>query len=80
MVKHDPQSDDRTFVIIGAGAAGNAAAQALRENGFKGRINMITYENRIPYDRPNLSKEYLQGRAEDEWMPLRSEAFYNDMV
>ena len=78
MVRHDPQSDDRTFIIIGAGAAGNAAAQALRENGFQGRISMITYENRIPYDRPNLSKDYLQGKAEDEWMPLRSEEFYDD--
>jgi NADPH-dependent 2,4-dienoyl-CoA reductase/sulfur reductase-like enzyme/nitrite reductase/ring-hydroxylating ferredoxin subunit len=78
MVKHDPQSDDRTFIIIGAGAAGNAAAQGLRENGFKGRLIMITYENRIPYDRPNLSKEYLQGKAEAEWMPLRSEEFFND--
>ena len=78
MVKYDPQSDGRIFIIIGAGAAGNAAAQALREEGFKGHIIMITYENRVPYDRPNLSKEYLQGKAEDEWMPLRSEEFYNE--
>ncbi len=37
---------------------------------------MITRENRRPYDRPNLSKNYLQGDAEEEWMPLRSEDFY----
>ncbi len=78
MVKYDPQSDSRVFLIIGAGAAGNAAAQSLREDGFKGRIVMITHENRTPYDRPNLSKEYLQGKAEDEWMPLRPEGFYDE--
>jgi NADPH-dependent 2,4-dienoyl-CoA reductase/sulfur reductase-like enzyme len=32
---------------------------------------MITREDRAPYDRPNLSKDYLQGHAEPEWMPLR---------
>jgi NADPH-dependent 2,4-dienoyl-CoA reductase/sulfur reductase-like enzyme/nitrite reductase/ring-hydroxylating ferredoxin subunit len=76
MVTYDPQSDKRTFVILGAGAAGNAAAQTLREDGYQGRILMITYEDRLPYDRPNLSKAYLQGTASAEWMPLRSEKFY----
>ena len=78
MVKQDLEKDDRTFIILGAGAAGNAAAQALREDGFQGRIVMITQENCGPYDRPNLSKDYLQGEAEPEWMPLRGEEFYSD--
>lgn len=78
MVKRDSSGDDRTFVIVGAGAAGNAAAQALREDRFKGRIVMITYENRLPYDRPNLSKDYLQGKANEDWMLLRTEDFYNE--
>src|SRR5690606_9957912 len=47
-------------------------------NGFKGRVIMITREKRLPYDRPNLSKDYLHGKAEDEWMPLREDAFYAD--
>lgn len=76
MVTHDPQSDSRTFVIVGAGAAGNAAAQTLREDGYQGRIVMITAESQLPYDRPNLSKAYLEGKASAEWMPLRSEKFY----
>lgn len=71
-------NDSRQFVIIGAGAAGYAAAQALREEGFGGSIVMITRENRAPYDRPNLSKDYLQGHAEPEWMPLRSDEFFKD--
>jgi nitrite reductase/ring-hydroxylating ferredoxin subunit len=78
MVEHDPTADDRIFVIIGAGAAGNMAAQTLREDGFQGRIIMITKENRLPYDRPNLSKSYLQGEAEPEWMPLRSKEFFKE--
>jgi NADPH-dependent 2,4-dienoyl-CoA reductase/sulfur reductase-like enzyme/nitrite reductase/ring-hydroxylating ferredoxin subunit len=76
MVRHDPLADSRQFVIIGAGAAGYAAAQRLREEGFRGSLVMITREDRAPYDRPNLSKDYLHGHAEPEWMPLRSEQFY----
>ena len=71
-------TDSRQFVIIGAGAAGYAAAQKLREEGFRGNVVMITRENRAPYDRPNLSKDYLHGHAEPEWMPLRSDEFFND--
>jgi NADPH-dependent 2,4-dienoyl-CoA reductase/sulfur reductase-like enzyme/nitrite reductase/ring-hydroxylating ferredoxin subunit len=74
----DTASDDRTFVIIGGGAAGYAAAQTLREDGFVGRIVMVTPEENLPYDRPNLSKDYLQGSAEPEWMPLRPSDFYSE--
>jgi NADPH-dependent 2,4-dienoyl-CoA reductase/sulfur reductase-like enzyme/nitrite reductase/ring-hydroxylating ferredoxin subunit len=76
LAKHDPGSDARRFVIIGGGAAGYAAAQTLREDGFRGRITLITREDRAPYDRPNLSKDYLQGQAEAAWMPLRPDEFY----
>ena len=54
------------------------AAQTLREDGYAGRIVMITREDRPPYDRPNLSKDYLAGNAEPEWMPLRSNEFFDD--
>ena len=76
MVKPDVAADRRTFVIIGGGGAGYSAAQTLREDGFQGRVVMVTPENHLPYDRPNLSKDYLQGSAEPEWMPLRSDDFY----
>ena len=78
MVNHDPLADSRQFVIIGAGAAGYAAAQTLREEGFRGNLVMITREDRAPYDRPNLSKDYLHGHADPEWMPLRSEEFFRE--
>lgn len=72
------ESDPRRFVILGAGAAGYAAAQTLREDGFGGRVMLVTREDRAPYDRPNLSKDYLQGRAEPGWMPLRPDEFYRE--
>ncbi len=78
MASADTGKDSRTFVIVGAGAAGNAAAQTLREDGFRGRIVMITKEKQLPYDRPKLSKLYMQGEADPAWIPLRSGEFYRD--
>lgn len=75
MTKRDPK-DERLFAIAGGGAAGYAAAQTLREDGFTGRLVLITNENHLPYDRPNLSKDYLQGKAEPEWLPLRGEEYF----
>ena len=78
MVQRDTAVDSRQFVIIGGGAAGYAAAQTLREEGFRGNVVMITREDRAPYDRPNLSKDYLHGHAEPEWMPLRPDEFFSE--
>jgi NADPH-dependent 2,4-dienoyl-CoA reductase/sulfur reductase-like enzyme/nitrite reductase/ring-hydroxylating ferredoxin subunit len=75
MIKREP-GDTRQFVILGGGAAGFMAAQTLREEGFAGRIILVSREDRAPYDRPNLSKDYLQGHAEPEWMPLRPDDFF----
>ncbi|HEY7184501.1 MAG TPA: FAD-dependent oxidoreductase [Blastocatellia bacterium] len=78
MATRDARQDERAFVILGGGAAGYMAAQTLREEGFRGRVLMVTREDRLPYDRPNLSKDYLQGHAEPEWMPLRPDEFFNE--
>ena len=69
-------TDERTFVILGGGAAGNAAAEALREFGFAGGITIVTADAHDPYDRPNLSKKYLAGQMEAEGLPLRDGAYY----
>jgi 3-phenylpropionate/trans-cinnamate dioxygenase ferredoxin reductase subunit len=54
----------RTFVIVGAGLAGAAAAQELRSQGFEGRIVLLGAEPHPPYERPPLSKEYLRGEQD----------------
>jgi NADPH-dependent 2,4-dienoyl-CoA reductase/sulfur reductase-like enzyme/nitrite reductase/ring-hydroxylating ferredoxin subunit len=63
-------------VIVGAGAAGTAAAEMLRRCGYHGRVTMIDAEPDSPYDRPNLSKDYLAGNAPEEWIPIRPPDFY----
>ena len=64
------------ITIVGAGAAGNAAAEMLRRLGYAGRLTMIDPDPGAPYDRPNLSKDYLAGSAPEEWIPLRPEGFH----
>ena len=65
-------------VIVGAGAAGNAVAETLRKEGYSGRIVLIGPEPDPPYDRPNLSKDYLAGNAPEEWIPLHPREFYDE--
>lgn len=65
-----------SVLIIGAGAAGHSAAETLRNEGYSGPVTLIGADESEPYDRPNLSKDYLAGTAPEEWIPLRSrEAF-----
>ena len=66
------------IVIVGGGAAGNAAAEMLRRLGYRGPVTMISADDDGPYDRPNLSKDYLAGNAPEEWIPLRPASFYAD--
>lgn len=71
-----PRVTPRAVVIVGAGASGSAAAEMLRRCGYKGSITIVDEERRSPYDRPNLSKDYLAGNAPAEWIPLRPDDFY----
>src|SRR5438477_1356149 len=73
-----PKSSPSTVVIVGAGAAGNAAAEMLRREGDDGLITLIGGDKFLPYDRPNLSKDYLAGTAPEEWIPLRPPEFYRE--
>ena len=67
-----------SVVILGAGAAGAAAAEQLRHAGYEGGITLVDGDTDAPVDRPNLSKDYLAGNAPEEWIPLRTAEFYRD--
>ena len=64
------------IVIVGGGAAGFAAAEMLRREHYQGSIAMLSSDDALPYDRPNLSKDYLAGSAPFDYVPLRQESFY----
>ncbi len=65
-----------SVAIIGGGAAGHAAAETLRQEGFAGEVTVVTADAAPPCDRPNLSKDYLAGTAQPDWIPLRPPEFY----
>jgi len=71
-----PLAAPRTIVIVGAGAAGEAAASTLRLHGYAGDIRVFGADVSPPVDRPNLSKDYLAGTAPDEWIPLRPDTYF----
>lgn len=64
------------IVIVGGGAAGFAAAEMLRREGYAGPLTIVSADTDAPYDRPNLSKDYLAGTAPEQWIPLKSPDFY----
>jgi NADPH-dependent 2,4-dienoyl-CoA reductase/sulfur reductase-like enzyme/nitrite reductase/ring-hydroxylating ferredoxin subunit len=64
------------MVIIGGGAAGFAAAEMLRREAEGGEVTLISADDAPPYDRPNLSKDYLAGTAPEDWIALRPPEFY----
>jgi NADPH-dependent 2,4-dienoyl-CoA reductase/sulfur reductase-like enzyme/nitrite reductase/ring-hydroxylating ferredoxin subunit len=67
-----------SIVIVGGGAAGVAAAEMLRRRGYDGPLTMISADADLPVDRPNLSKDYLAGDAQDDWIPLWGNDFYEE--
>jgi apoptosis-inducing factor 3 len=76
MAAYEPDTDSRTFVILGAGAAGTHAAETLRVAGYQGRIVMVTRDNKLPYDRTTLSKNYFTGKLKADQILMRSTDFY----
>ena len=73
-----PAGAPGSVTIVGGGAAGNAAAETLRHEGYSGRITMLSADESMPCDRPNLSKGYLAGTASEESNVLRPSKFYGE--
>lgn len=65
-----------SVVIVGGGAAGLAAADMLRREGYEGGVTLISADDSPPCDRPNLSKDYLAGTAQEDWIALRPAEYY----
>ena len=70
------ENDERTFVIVGASLAGAKAAETLRDEGFTGRVVLVGEETERPYERPPLSKGYLQGKEPREKAYVHEPAWY----
>lgn len=84
-VKREPTAEGgspkgpSSVLIVGAGAAGDAAAELLRRRGYQGAITLVGKDHEgPPLDRPNLSKDSLAGKAPEDWLPIRGEAFYRE--
>lgn len=72
------QRGPASVIIVGAGAAGDSAAETLRREGYEGSLTVYDPDPDVPYDRPNLSKDYLAGTASEDWIPLHPPEFYQE--
>jgi NADPH-dependent 2,4-dienoyl-CoA reductase/sulfur reductase-like enzyme len=68
-------SPPRSIAVVGASLAGLRAVEALRREGFDGRLALIGAEPHLPYDRPPLSKQVLAGTLETGQLALRRESW-----
>ena len=59
-----------TMAIVGGGAAGFAAADAIRKLGWRGGVSVFSDEGEQPYDRTLLTKDYLEGAFGDDRLPI----------
>jgi 3-phenylpropionate/trans-cinnamate dioxygenase ferredoxin reductase subunit len=73
-LKQNPSS----VVIVGGGAAGLAAADMLRREGYTNPVTIVSSDQDAPVDRPNLSKDYLAGEAQDDWIPMWPPELYEE--
>lgn len=71
-------SDRFELLILGAGAAGFATADAYRRAGGEGRVALVADEERMPYRRPPLSKELLRGELAERELPLADESWLGE--
>src|SRR5205085_9669252 len=76
--ERNQMSDEKTFAIVGASLTGAKAAEALRDDGFDGRIVLIGAESDRPYERPELSKKYLREEVDRDSLYVHDERYYEE--
>ncbi|MBF6057878.1 NAD(P)/FAD-dependent oxidoreductase [Thiomicrorhabdus heinhorstiae] len=67
---------DAGVVIIGAGQAGATVASGLAQAGYQGSITLIGEESYAPYQRPPLSKGFINGDTGIEGLLVKPESYY----
>jgi 3-phenylpropionate/trans-cinnamate dioxygenase ferredoxin reductase subunit len=68
----------QAVVVVGAGPTAAAAAQTLRDEGFTGRVTLVGEDPERPYERPPLSKGFLQGAEERDTVFVHPAQWYAD--
>jgi 3-phenylpropionate/trans-cinnamate dioxygenase ferredoxin reductase subunit len=66
------------YVIIGGGIAGGNAVAGIREIDADSTVALVTQETHLPYQRPPLSKGYLQGKSKLNKVYLRNKDYYQE--
>ena len=69
-------TDKISWLIVGGGPAGLAAARSYREAGGAGRVAIVTDEHRLPYERPPLTKDLLRGESSEDDLPIEDEGWF----
>src|SRR5215813_11029455 len=72
-----PDSPSR-IVVVGGGLAGAKAVEALREKGYEGELTLVADESDLPYERPLLSKDFLQGKQEFDAAVVHPASWYDE--
>jgi 3-phenylpropionate/trans-cinnamate dioxygenase ferredoxin reductase subunit len=70
----------RSIAVVGGAVAGLRAAEALRDAGYEGRLSVVSRETEMPYERPELSKDFLLGKTPEEDLRLREDEDYEDLA
>jgi 3-phenylpropionate/trans-cinnamate dioxygenase ferredoxin reductase subunit len=71
-------SEPYALLAIGGGPAGLSAARAYRDAGAGGPVAIVADEGRMPYNRPPLTKELLQGTSGEDDLPIEDESWLHD--
>ncbi|WP_313802525.1 FAD-dependent oxidoreductase [Sphingobium sp.] len=70
------QTRDERLVVIGGGQAAAQIIDEARRRGYEGGITLVSEEAVLPYQRPPLSKQYLTGLHDQDWLLYRHRSFY----